>query len=268
MKVWPGIVIAFIFIFIAAHAQASEDSIVLDRFAVTVGSLFGKTDSNLRLDAGVGNIGTEINFENDLGLKNDNNIFRIGAEYRPWKRHQFGVNYYKLSRDASTTLDRTIEFDGVVYPININVDAFLDTKYLAGTYTFWISVRDKTAFGASIGLSGFTVDAGISSPNPALATSVSTDLPVPLIGAEFRGAIIDPLRVTGKFQILPEVTIGDYSGRVLDYSIELEYRFIKNLGVAVAYSGFDVDLSVEKRLFLGSINYNIQGVQVYGRVAF
>lgn len=268
MKVWSKIFIVLIFSFLADYAQASDDSIVLDRFAVTVGSLFGKTDSDLRLDAGVGNIGTDISFENDLGLKNDNNIFRIGAEYRPWKRHQFGVSYYKLSRDASTTLDRTIEFEGVVYPINVNVDAFLDTKYLAGTYTLWVSVRERTAFGVSVGLTGFTVDAGISSPNPQLETSVSTDLPVPLIGAEFRGAILDPLRITGKFQILPEVTIGDYSGRVFDYSIELEYRFIKNLGVAVAYSGFDVDVSVEERLFLGSINYNIQGVQVYGRVAF
>jgi hypothetical protein len=262
-----AIIVFFLGLF-GVNAWASEDSIVLDRVAVTVGSFFGKTDSDLRLDVGAGDFGTEISFENDLGLNSDNSIFRIGAEFRPWKRHQFGVSYYKLSRSASTTLNREIEFEGVIFPINITVNAFLDTKLLSGTYTFWVSVRDRTAFGLSAGLTGFTVETGIGSTNPTLEAQASTDLPVPMFGAEFRGAILDPLRFTGKFQILPEVTINDYSGRVYDYSVELEYRFIKNVGVAVAYSGFNVDLKVEKRVFFGDIHYDIQGVQVFGRVAF
>lgn len=262
-----GIFVLFLSL-LPLSAQASEDSIVLDKFAVTFGSFFATTTSDIRLDANVGNIGTEISFEDDLGLDSDKTLFRLSAEFRPWKRSQFNFGYYKLSREASNTLSRTIEFQGVTYPINVTVDSSLDTTVWGGFYTFWASVRERTAFGLSIGLTSIELDASITANTPRLEASAGTDLPVALIGAEFRGAIVEPLRVRGRFEVLPKVTIDDVSGSVFDYYVELEYRFIKNVGVAVAYSGTNFDLDVEKSAFFGSVNYDIQGVQIFGRVAF
>ncbi len=248
------------------NAHASDDSIVLDKFAVTVGSFFATTSSDLRL--GVGNTGTDISFEDVLGLDSNNSLFRLSAEFRPWKRVQFGFGYFKLDRTATKTLDREIEFNGVVYPINVTVDAFRDTTVWGGSFTYWVSVRERTAFGLSFGLTAIGLDAGISANTPRLQTSASTDLPVALIGAEFRGAIAEPLRVRGRIEVLPKVTIDDVSGSVFNYYVELEYRFIKNVGVAVAYSGTNIDVDVEKREFFGNVNYDIQGVQLFARIAF
>src|SRR5262245_32008556 len=145
---WFVLVTVFIGCF-AFNAQADEDSLVLDKASFTIGSFFGKTDSGLSLGLGANILGTDINFEKDLGFDDSSSIFRIGGEFRPWRRHQFGLDYYKLSRSASKTLNREIEFNGVVYPVNVTVDAFYDTKLLAATYTYWASVREKTAFGIS-----------------------------------------------------------------------------------------------------------------------
>lgn len=267
------VVLLFVLLFGPGPAPAAASEYRLfDRVSVVAGGFFESTDTRIRVAGSVAGLSDSIDFEPDLGLDGSDTLLRLRVEYRPWKRHQFSAGYYRLDRDATRVIDREIEFGDQVFPIHAELSSFVDFEFLEVSYTYWILMKDRLGFGGSFGLVEVGVDAGLAlsalGGQAQIQQSASTDLPVPLIGLEVRYGILEKLILLGYGQLLPSVKVGDVEGSVYNLSAALEYRAFKAVGFGAAFNAFDIDVDVDKRGFHGTVDYQIQGVQLYLRAGF
>ena len=65
-------------------------------------------DSSVRVDGNNGNIGTVVDFENDLGLDKRATLPAFMAEWRPGDDWVFTGEYYALGRDSNHTIAREL----------------------------------------------------------------------------------------------------------------------------------------------------------------
>lgn len=255
----------------AARAQES-DYRLFDRASFVIGSFFESTDTTLRLDGGVSDLGVPIDFEGELGLDSSDTLFRVRAEFLAGERHLFTFGYYALDREATRRLTRNIEFGGKVYPVNADVTAFTDIDVYEGSYTWWFARQERFAFGGTLGLVYFGVDAGIGvealGTGVGVESSASTDLPAPVVGLAFRGALLRHLNFVAHAEFLPSVTVGDVDGSMTNLSAGLEYRPFEHVGFGAEYNLLDLDVDVDKTSYHGTVNYRIEGAQLYLRLGF
>ena len=257
-----------------ARAQGTG-SFPFDRFSVTVGSFYQTTDVGLRLDASAEREGTSISLEEDLGFDDSQDLLRFELEWRPFERSQFSAGYYELSRDARRTLDREIEFGDTTFPVSASLAADADTQYAELYYTFWAVKKPQSGLGLSIGAAAFSIDLALSAAverpggqgTRSLEESASTDLPVPLLGVQWRYAFTSHWMIGADVRALPSVQIEDYEGSALTYGARLEFRPFRNFGLGAAWTSFNIDVDVERDRFQGSLDYTVEGAQVYARLA-
>ncbi|GAB3509408.1 porin family protein [Pseudoxanthomonas daejeonensis] len=166
----------------------------LDTFSARVGGYVTEFDTKMRAD-GQADDGTRIDLERDLGIDQNNVLAIIGATWRPWEKHEFGLSYYQDDGDATRQIDRDIEFDGVVYPVSSTLRANLNLDAYEASYVYWAMDRDSWVLGPRLGLIWYSIGLGLSlevdaNGNPVgsggISNSVSADLPAPSIGGSWR----------------------------------------------------------------------------------
>ncbi len=101
----PSVVIGLLLL---APAWAFAQSELDDRFSLSLGAFFTNRDTDTRLDSETLGKGTEIDFENDLGLDSSDSVVRIDGHYRFSQKHRVNFSVFDLSRDSSATIQRDI----------------------------------------------------------------------------------------------------------------------------------------------------------------
>jgi hypothetical protein len=91
---------------------------------------------------------------------------------------------------------------------------------------------------------------------------------VPFLGVEGRYAFTPRFMIAANVGALPEVKIEDYKGDALIYGVQLEYRLARHFGLGGSWTGFNIDVDVERDRFLGSLGFTIQGAQAFLRFAY
>ena len=272
----PGghLVPAVLFLAIAlggTAAAAAEGPPLLDRFSFTVGSFFTSTDTDLRFD-GFDRIGDRFNFERNLAFDDSETLLRFNAEFRIKRRHLIRLGFYDLTRSATTVLEREIDFGEVTFPVSADVEAFFDTRVMELSYTYWLVLKDKAAFGlAAGGVNFFSFDVGLGTTGgqiELIEQEASTDVPVPLFGLEVRYAVAPKLRLRASGRLISVSGIGSYSGSIVDLGADLEYRAFGNVGFGVAFSSISLDVEREERAFTGRVEYQINGFELFLRAGF
>ena len=159
-----------------------DQSQVLDRWTVHIGGYVTSLGTDIRLD-GPNGTGTTISLEDDLGFSSSESVPQFVGGVILGQRHQISLSYFKTERTSSTTITKEIEWGDEVFPINIDVRAFLDTEFLTLGYTYWFYSSEKTAVGVSGGLTKFNLRSGIQvggqQSGIGIENDIDTDLPVP-----------------------------------------------------------------------------------------
>lgn len=250
-----------------ALAQTTPD--VLDRFSLGVGSFFASNSTILKVDGDLP--GTEVDFEEDLGLDDSNSLLRFEFDWRFADRHQIGVGFYSMDRSRTRQIQGDIIFDDVVFPVDTVVESNMGIDFYDVSYTYWAYRRDDKAFGIRGGVVAMSISAGLKNipqdgESPLeLEGEASTDLPAPGIGAAYRQMFGDSWLLDTKVFFLPTVTIDEYEGDTLNASAAMEYRFLDHYGIGAAYSFFGFRFAIDRPNFDGSISYKIRGGNIYLR---
>jgi hypothetical protein len=252
------------------------DGFPFDRFSITVGSFYETTDADLRVDVSGGRQGTPINLNRDLGLDDTDQLLRLEATWRPFQRSQFTAGYFDLSTKGHRTLEREIDFGDTVFPVRASVDSALEVQVAELYYTFWALKRPRGGIGLSFGVSALAIDTSLSaqldrptSPGTSLRRDASTsaDLPIPLFGAEGLYALGTHFLIGANARYLPEITIDQYTGSAYSFGASLEYRFVRHLGLGLSWNSFNIDADVDRDRLDGSVNFTIEGAQLYLKAA-
>jgi opacity protein-like surface antigen len=252
-----------------AAAQRFDDTLSL-----RVEAYFAGISSSVRVDGNNGNIGTEVDFENDLGLADNKTLpaFELG-----WRINDDWVvqgQYYSLGRETQRTLDREITIGDTVYPVNGSVGAGFDSDVYRLTIGNLLIQREKLEIGVGIGFHGtdfaiFVEGNGSVNGQPGQFRQEGRSIfaPLPTIGAFGQWEPADRVTLSGRLDWL-SLTIDDYNGRLINAEAAVAYRLFKHLDAGVAYRYVDYRLRVNQDDWNGRVRYQFSGPSIFLRAGF
>lgn len=258
--------LAFASMTAAAHAFGQQAGwtthpALQDRWTIQLGMYSPKVDTTFRLDGAGGQVGTEVSAEEDLGLKERNDMPAMLASVRLGARWRIEAEYLSLERENSRALSRTINWGDNSYTFGTTVSSSFQTEIyrLSVGYSF---VKDaQKEFGLALGLHATDISARLA------ATSIGTETgdvlaPLPTIGVYGAYAPTPRWLISGRVDIF-SLEYAEFDGSLTNMTLGVDYRIWRNLGLGLAWRHIDYDLSVTETSFSGAVNYTFSGPLLY-----
>jgi hypothetical protein len=221
-----------------AHAQ--EDQAKPDRFRVFAGGFFAKLDTDSEVTTG-GRGGRTFNLEDDLGLKDDDEVIVGGFRWRFGKRHSLGIMHMTLDRDADQNLTRELSIGDQTFTINATTMTTFDYKTTHVDYRYAFYSTDRLDAGLLLGLSNiefdFEVVADVAFPGGGVLTQSvheSEGFPVPSIGLGFRYALNEDWYLRAGATYL-EYDDGEWDASLLLAGVGVEWFPWRHFGFGLGY---------------------------------
>jgi hypothetical protein len=265
-KLQVGLLAFLFFIWVGTPLAWADDSErPWKKFSIKLGGYVPIHDTNVRVDGkgGLG-LGTEIDFENDLGLEEELSTYRIDAQWRFFDRHRLNFSFFDLTRDATTSLRRNTQIGDILFPTGDILNSKWEHKVYVASYTWSFLQTNKYEVGLNIGahitrLKLQVVGQGIF----GLTAEVdAVTVPLPVLG------------LTGAYAFTPKLVlktnvgafylkIDEYEGSLVNFDLDLEYNAWKYMGFGVGYNFFRLNLDLEADKFHGSLEYQYHGFKVF-----
>lgn len=245
-----------------AAGQASND-----RFSVSLGAFITDRDTDTRLDSDTLGRGTDIDFEEALGLDASGTFFRLDGYYRFNRRHRFDFAVFDLSRDASTTIDEQIQFGDEIFDINTVVSAEADLLIVKAAYTWSFLVADSGYLGLTAGLYLASTKASIGEPNVGRAETEDITAPLPVVGLRGEYAIAPRWTLRGSGEIF-KVEIDNVDGSLTDFYIGIDYQVVDRLAVGLGYNSVTIEVDSTNDDFSGLLDWTYDGALLYFKLGF
>jgi hypothetical protein len=253
----------------SAPLLAAEDRGFLDdRFTLSLGTFFLNTETTLALRGTAGQVGTEVDLEQDLGLDSGDR-FRVDANWRISGRHHVRALYFDYGNSKSRTLDRELVIGDTTYPVNVTVEAGLSTTIyeLAYEYAFWERENWELlgSIGAHVARFSFSVRGNgtvAGQPVNARTESASATAPLPVVGGRYIWRFAPDWYLEAQAQYF-KISIDNIDGEIIDMRAGVNWMFTKHFGLGLGWNDFTTDVDVGKERFDGSLDWRYSGAQVY-----
>jgi hypothetical protein len=187
--------------------------------------------------------GTKIDFENDLGIGEED--YPVIEAFIGAGNHHLSAAYYKADYSGTAILTRDIIFDGITFPVSTLTASSLE--YNAYDVMYWYDIIDLENFlaGGSLGIVGrvevFDGDLVIQTGIPGLNEKVSFTAPLPQLGLNFHVGILADileLRLLGTGMAIS-------GGTVLDGLAELSLTPVPFIDIHGGYRTFIIDADID-----------------------
>ena len=183
-------------------------------------------------------IGTEIDFKDDLGLK-DEDFPDLRFTWYTGPKSKLRLAYTQAAYRGDKNIERTIEFGGESYTVGTRVKTDLDVYYLrlGWAWQFIDIANGKVKCGTLLEAKGFLVDIALDAPDliPPIKESEEFVGGLPTIGAVLD---INPHRMVKVFAEVSGIYAGKY-GYFLDGEVGVKVVPIKNLSILGGYRILD-----------------------------
>ncbi len=271
MKVFAGLVL-FVFTISFSYAQHA-DSVTqqaykktapwfVERFRLTAGGFFPVNNTSIQVGVKGGAVGTDIDFERDLGFNQNQLTFLANFQWRISRRSRINLNYYNIPRSATYTLKKDITFNDNTYAINASVKSFFNTAIYQFSYGYAIIAKPKYELGLLIGshIIGGSAGIGLSNNNGSIGTSTNFGFtaPLPDLGIWGGYALTDRFAVNLDFDYL-SLTVGDISGRIIAYNLQFLYKLMPQLDLTLGYTGLNFRVDAVKPKAEGHFKWGYNG---------
>lgn len=241
---------------------------------MSLGVFFADFDSDVRLDGETTGTGTDIDWESEFDLP-DHDRFRIDGFWRFAERHKVRLMYFENNRSATRTLSRDVDFGDTTFPVNLEVDARLDTRILELAYEYAFMKRDNLELAGSFGIHNIRVEAAlrgdVSGPGGGGSSELEEvgegDGPLPVLGVHFLWDMGANFFFDGQAQFF-FAEIDNYDGSLEDYKVSVTWMPLRNVGIGVGYNQFVTRLDVEKNAFTGKLRIGYGGPMAFFTIGF
>jgi hypothetical protein len=225
-----------------------------------------------------------INMEDDLGLDHHLDVWRLGGHWRFAENHRIFFGYYNLNRDTTGTLNKNIGpisipalgvNDTILAGSNITAKSKWDVYILGYGYSFYKT--DTLEVTGKIGFDVANISASMNGTLNTLANGVlvgatagnnsSVTAPLPVIGLSGEWAFSPGWKLIGSIGGF-KVKVSDVDASVVDGTIAVDYRILKNFGVGLGYTWLKLKGDVTKSDWNGSLNWRTDGINLYGSLVF
>ena len=178
----------------------------------------------------VNNVGTRVNMETDLGLKNSQQP--IGEITVNLGDSAITAGFVPMTFSGSSVLNRNITYAGTTYTAGSTVSSEFKADIFDIGYTYYVVNMDDlpSRFQLGIETAVKVVTAKTSMTGAGVTSSNNATVPIPTVGLRARVALADFIGLTGRIGYL------GYSGNsILDADAQIEFSPLPTLGIYVGY---------------------------------
>jgi len=246
-----------------------------DAFWGELSYFYPEISSTARLDfTATSRPGTLIKLEDELDLDDRKSAPYLSLGMRLGERWRLGFEYYDLSRSATKSTTRQIDWGDTTFPVGVQLDSTFDTTIyrFSGGYSFYKEPMAEAGVSFGLHITDFTTSlAGVGNGPGGTATFQTekrdTLVPLPTAGLYGTFRLSDQWALRGSVDLL-SFKYDDYDGRLTNWMAAIDWRFAKNWGAGIGYRYVDYKLEAESSDFRGEINYKFKGPTFFVNAAF
>ncbi len=246
-----------------ADAQQPGD----ERGGLSLGLFVTDRDTETRIDASSDSPGSDVDLEKDLGLDSSDSVFRIDGYFKFNDKHRIDASWFDLSRSSVKQIDREIEWNGTIYPINTNINSVFDLDIYKVAYTWSFIRQDKGYVGLSAGL--YIADFATTLDAAAIGQREVGDgtAPLPVLGlrGEYRFTDRWTFRASGELFVFE---YDNWDGSLYDVYAGIDYRLTNHFSVGAALNAVTFDIGVSEENFSGNVDWGYVGGLLFLKVGF
>ena len=213
-------------------------------------------------------IGTSVNFDDDLGGENSVTIPRIDGYYRFNERHRIDFSSFRTKREGLKTIDIDIDLGDESFVVGDRVESTLEFSLVrvGYAYSFYHSPSIELSMTAGLNVNSYDFDYGLASGGSKDSSGVSA--PLPTFGLRM-GYKINPRWYLRYVSETFFIEIDDaLEGTLLNYELDIEYRFDKRFILGAGISRISTDLDVDDSDWQGRLTDSNRGFLIYGAYYF
>jgi hypothetical protein len=229
-----------------------------ENFSVSLGLFLTERDSQTRVDGTIPDSGTPVDLENDLGLDKSDNVFRIDGYYRFNEKHRIDFSVFDLSRSASKEIEKEIDWNDIIYPIDTTVDASLDLAIYKLAYTWSFMRRDSGYLGLTAGLYTADIGTSISAESIGRSSSGGVTAPLPVLGLRGQYDFSERWSLRASAEIFA-IEYGDFSGSLYDVFASVDYQITDHVALGAGINVVNINVGVSKPNLDGDLDWRYDG---------
>lgn len=231
-------------------------------------------DTRVRVDdAGAGLAGTEFSFER-YGMPARRTLPALTLGARLGENWRVELGYLHLSRNGTTTLDQTVQFGDVSFPVQATLDSTLRSDIYRASVGWSFLRTPRAEMGVSLGVHVTDFDIRLRSVTTggAAGTTTTSDqreatVPLPMAGLYGEWSIADRWALNARADVFSLRHRG-YDGRLADAQALVLYRFTPNVALGAGYRWDDYRLRSDNSDLQGKLDYTFKGPQLTLDVGF
>ena len=181
-----------------------------------------------------GIIGSDIDFATDLKYE-QTKFHDLRFVVRPAKKHKFRLQYTPMSYESSTTFQRNIVFNGILYPVALPVTSEFDWNVLRFGYEYDFVYTSRGYVGVII--EGRYTKFNATLKSPIAAEFATARAPLPALGFAARGYVAKNVAINLDWTFfnldtfhLPQSLIKDTTATYHDVDINSTINFNEYIG--------------------------------------
>ena len=241
------------------------------KYQVQGGLFMPFNNTNVSVGLSNVNVGTDIDFEKDLGFNNYSFAAYGAFQWHISRRSRINLSYFYLGRSSSHTLDRDITFRDKTFPVYAQVNSYFNTNISRVSYGYAILSKPKYEAGLMLGMHILGIGVGISADasigSLAYASTYKVTAPLPDVGVFAGYAITDKLAINAEFSYLA-LTIGNINGHIVNYNLAIQYKVYRNLGLSLSYTGLDFKVTDNGDKVDGYMKWGYNGPSITATYTF
>lgn len=234
-----------------------------ERAAISLGAFITNPQVEARVDSDSGT-GTDIDFEDDLGLDSSTTIARLDSHWWLSRRNRLDFSVFSFHRSGERLIDETIHFGDEVFLINTIVSSSADLNIVKAAYTFAPVIKDRGFLGITAGL--YVAQSQLTLGEATLGSVESEELtaPLPVVGVRGAYQATDRITLRGSVELFG-IDTGDVSGRLDDFYIAADYGLGDRFAVGLAYNNVTASINADEggSGFRGALDWGYDGWLLY-----
>jgi hypothetical protein len=243
----------------AAHAQSADH-----RFWLQGMVYHPAIDTTARVDS-AGTSGADVDFEQVFRFAQRETLPSVTAGARLGRNWRLVGEVYSLDRQRSAVLDEDLQFDGVTYPVDAEVNARLGSDIYRVTAGYSFVNTPKLELGASLGahVTSFLVSLeGEGSVNGQPATLEVRRrrvlAPLPTLGLYGEWRPTKRVLLVVRADAL-SIKLDDFRGKLLNLQASASYEVMPALALGVSWRRVRYRLDVDRADWTGRLRYRFDG---------
>jgi len=239
------------------------------RFELNLGAYVPSMDTTIRIDGTGGNVGVEVDFEDNLNLDNSKVVPLAQADLWISKKHGLTFIAFDLSRQSTGPSNITFRLGDTEFPAEVPLEVRFDTKILALTYSYKFFNNEKRSFGFNFGFNINEISLGISTVDKDidLNETAETTAPLPTLGVNGHVMLSKKWKFYGTVGVFA-LSYEQYEGALTSISAGFIHHTFKNVGFGVGFYGFNIGIDSEDENLLGTVRYGYNGAVAYLNLRF